>query len=120
MTLAEQLVLEAEDRATFDGEVTPAKQTHRLPPRCSIERLGDRRPPVDDHWFRVLVGDRQPADVEALRAARLLGTAVDAAEHQRGVAEIELVETLDEGLVEGIALEPSLHRAAEIGFVEIS
>ena len=51
---------------------------------------------------------------------RLLGTTVDPPEHQRGVAEVEFVEPLDEGLVEGVALESGLHRAAEVGLVEIS
>ena len=120
VALAEQLVLEAEDGATLDGEVTPTEQAHRLPPGGAVERLGDRRPPVDDDRFRVLVGDRQAADVEALRAAWLLGAAVDPAEHQRGVAEVEVVEPLDQGLVEGVALEPGLHRAAEVGLVEVS
>ncbi len=50
----------------------------------------------------------------------LLGAAVDPAEHQRGVAEVELVEALDQRFVERVALEPGLHRAAEVGLVEIS
>ena len=105
VALAEQLVLDAEDGAALDGEVAPAEQAHRLAAGGAVERLGDRRPPVDDDRFGVLVGDRQAADVEALRAAGLLGAAVDPPEHQCGVAEVELVETLDEGLVEGVALE---------------
>ena len=50
----------------------------------------------------------------------LLGAAVDAAEHQRGVTEIQLVEALDQGFVEGVALEAGLHRSAEVGLVEVS
>ena len=120
VALAEQLVLDAEDAAPLDGEVAATQQAHRLPAGGAVERLGDRRPPVDDDRLRVLVGDGQPADVEALHAARLLGAAIDATEHQRRFAEIELVESLDEGLVEGVALEAGLHRAAEAGFVEVS
>ena len=58
--------------------------------------------------------------MEALRAARMLGSTVDPPEHQRGVTEIELVEALDEGLVEGVALETGLHRAAEVRLIEVS
>ena len=46
--------------------------------------------------------------------------AVDAAEHERGVAEVEVGEALDQGLVEGVALEAGLERAAEIGLVEVT
>ena len=120
VALAEQLVLDAEDAAPLDGEVTATQQAHRLAAGGAVERLGDRRPPVDDDGLRVLVGDGQPADVEALHPARLLGAAIDATEDQRRVAEVELVESLDEGLVEGVALEAGLHRAAEAGFVEVS
>ena len=120
MTLAEQLVLQAEDGAALDGEVAAAEEAHRLPSSGAVERLGHGRSPVDDDRFRVLIGDRQPTDVEALRATRLLGPAVDPTEHQCGITEVEFVETLDERLVEGVALESSLHRAAEVGLVEVS
>ena len=129
MAVAEQLVLDAQDGAAFDGEVAAALQAHRLTAGCPVERLGHRRAPVDDDGLGVLVGDGQPADVEALRAAlglggaegrRLFGTAVDPPEHQCGIAEVELVEPLDKGFVEGVALETGLHRAAEVGLVEVS
>ena len=44
-----------------------------------------------------------------------LGVAVDAPEHERGVAEVEVGEPLDQGLVERVALEAGLERAAEVG-----
>ena len=66
VTAAEQLVLDPEHDATLDREVTPAEEAHRLPPGGPVEGLGDRCPPVDDHRVGMLVGDREPADVEAL------------------------------------------------------
>ena len=86
--LAEQLVLDAEQLAAAGGEVAAAGQAHGLAAGGPVERLGHRRPPVDDHRLLVLVRHRQAADVEGL-AARL-GLAVDPAEQQRGVAEVEL------------------------------
>ena len=44
-----------------------------------------------------------------------LGVAVDAAEDQRGVAEVELGQAVDQRLVEDVALEAGLERAAEVG-----
>jgi hypothetical protein len=49
-----------------------------------------------------------------------LGVAIDPAEHQRRLAEIEVGEPLDERLVERVALEPGLERATEIGLVEVA
>ncbi len=66
MALAEQFVLEAEQLAALDHEVPPAQQPHRAAAGGAVERLGDRRPPVDDHRLAVLVGDGETADVEAL------------------------------------------------------
>ena len=64
-----------------------------------VERLGDRRPPVDDQRLLVFVGDGQPADVKRLNArGRAVGRrvrlrlAVDTAEHQRLSADLELLE----------------------------
>ena len=56
------------------------------------------------------------------RGARIggLDVLVDAAEDQRRLAEIEVGQPLDDGLVEGVALETSLERAAEIGLVEVT
>ena len=74
---AEQLVLDAEQRAALDGEVAAADEAHRLAPGGPVERLGDRRPPVDDDRLGLLVGDGQAPDVEALggvvRASRRSG-----------------------------------------------
>ena len=116
----EELVLETEHRAPLDDEVAAAQQPHRLAPGGPVERLGDGRPPVDDDRLGPLVGDRQAADVERLGGVRALGVAVDAPEDEGRIAEVEVGEALDQGLVERIALEPGLERATEIGLVEVA
>ena len=68
VALAEQLVLEPEQLAALDGEVAAAGEAHRLTAGRPVERLGDRRPPVDHDRLAVLVGDGEAADVEALDA----------------------------------------------------
>ena len=115
---SEQLVLDAEQRAAVHGEVATAGEAHRLAACRPVERLGDRRPPVDDHRLAVLVGDGQAADVKALH--RALDEAVDAAEHERRVAEVEVGQAVDQRLVEHVAFVPGLERAAEGALVEIT
>ena len=95
-------------------------EAHRLATGGPVEGLGHRRPPVDHDRIGVLVGDGEPADVEALDAVRALGIPVDAPEHQRRVAEIEVGEPLDQGFVERIALEAGLERAAEVRLAEVA
>ncbi len=120
VTATEELVLEAEHRAPLDDEVAAAQQPHRLAPGGPVERLGDGGPPVDHDRLGPLVGDRQAADVERLGGVRALGVAVDAPEDEGRIAEVEVGEALDQGLVERIALESGLERATEIGLVEVA
>ena len=96
----EDLVFEIREYPAAAHEVAASQQAERVAPGGAEERLGDRRPPVHHHGFLMLVGHREPADIERLaravsiRAAiwaaiRLMsfGTrlrrAVDATEHQR-------------------------------------
>ena len=120
VAFAEQLVLQTQQGAALHGEVPASGEAHRLASGGTVERLGDGRPPVDDDRFALLVGDRQSADVERLQPVGRLGHPVDAAEHQRGIAEVELGQPVDHGLVEHIALVARLKRAAEGALVEVS
>ena len=71
------------------GEVAAARQPHRRAAGGPVEGLGDRRPPVDDDRLLVLVGHGEAADVEGVAAASpLSAVAVDAPEHEAGVAEL--------------------------------
>ena len=97
-----------------------AAQPHRLPTGRPVERLGHRGPPVDHDRFAVVVGDGEATDVEALELVRRFGEAVDAAEHEGGVAQIELGEPVDQGFVEHVALVARLEGAAEGGFAEVA
>ncbi len=103
----EHLVFDAEQRAASHREVTPAGETHRRASRRPVERLGDRRSPVDNDGFLSLVGDRQAADVEGLA-----GRPVDAAEHQGSVADLEVGQTAPDGLLDHVSLVAGLVRAA--------
>ena len=106
--VAEQLVLDVEQRAAPGGEVATAGQAHRFAPGGPVEGLGHRSPPVDDHRLLVLVADRDAADVEG----RGVVLAVDAPEAQRGVAQLELGEPLEHGVPDDVALEARLLGAA--------
>ena len=120
MALAEQFVLDAEQVLALDGEVAPAGQAHRVATGRPVERLGDRCAPVDHDRFTCLVGHGQAPDVEALERIRRLGVPVDATEHERRVPEIEVGQPLDQRLVERVALETGLERAAEIGLGHVA
>jgi hypothetical protein len=63
----------------------------------------------------LLVGHREAADVEALDLVGGLGVPVDAAEHQRRVAEVELRQAVDQRFVEHVALVAGLEGATERG-----
>jgi hypothetical protein len=117
---AEEFVFDPEQSRPLDGEVTSPDEAHRAATGGPVERLRHRRPPVDHHGLAILVGHGEAADVEALDRIRRLGRAIDAPEHQRRAAEVEIGQALQEGLVEGVALETSLERAAEVGFGHVA
>ncbi len=117
MTRTEQLVLDAEQLAPLHVEVPATHQTQRFTAGRAVERLGDRRPPVDHHGVGMLVGHGEAPDVEALDARTVVGP-VDAAEDERGIAQIELREPVEDGLVEHIALVAGLEGATERALVE--
>ena len=108
--LAEELVLDAEELAAPGGEVAAADEAHRLAAGGPVERLGDRRPPVDDERLAVLVGHGQAADVVAVAAVP--AGAVDAAEHEAGVAELERGQPLGDVALDHLPLPAGLLGAA--------
>ncbi len=120
VTVAEQLVFQPEQRSPVHGEVPTTGESHRFAAGGPVERLGDRRAPVDDDRLALLVGDRQPADVERLQAVGGLGHAVDAPEDERRVAEVELGQSVDHGLVEHVAFVAGLERPPEGALVEVA
>jgi len=113
MSDTEQLVLDAVQRATLHHEMPAAREPHRVATGGSVERLGHRGPPVHHHGLAIVVGDRQSTDVETLDSdgrpiIDFLGQAIDATEHQGGVTQIQIGESLHQRFVDGIALEPIL------------
>ena len=122
----EDLVFEVRQDPAAAHEMPPAQQSQRVAARSPEERLRDRGSPVDHDGFLPLVCDSEPADVEGLAGAggvrhlrvgaRLrcvrIRCAVDAAEHQRRRAELELAQTPGHGIFDHIAFESGLAGAA--------
>ena len=89
---AEVLVLDADDPATVGGQVAAEDQVHRLTAGGPVERLGHRGPPVHHQGVDVVSGDPEATDVEALDGV-VVGPAVDAAEAEGLLPDVELVES---------------------------
>ena len=120
MALAEQLVLDPEQLLALDGEVAAAGEAHRLAAGGPVERLGDRRPPVDHDRFAV-------SSATARRPMWKLSSASGDSAYRSmrpntsdEFAEIEVGEPLDQRLVERVALETGLERAAEVGLGHVA
>ena len=104
----EHLVVERGDLASVAGdEVAAAHDAHRRDRRRPVERLGDRRPPVDHQRRVVGVLHREPPDV--IRVAVL---EIEPAEAERRLADVEVGEAALGDVVGDVALEPGLVRAA--------
>ena len=115
----EVLVLQPEDRPAAHGQVPAPRQALGVEPGGTVERLGHRGAPIDDERFMVGARHRQPPDVERLtertvgrRTVPGLGQAVDAAEIERLVADVELVEPSQARPHDDVALGAGLERAA--------
>jgi hypothetical protein len=133
--VAEGFVFDREQTRTVDHEVPAAHETHRLATRCPVEGLGDRSTPVDDDGIGVAIGHRQAPDVECLGVAISwvrsvactagngeigIGVAVDAPEHKRSIADVEMVESGDDLFVEVVALVPLLERSPHLRLGEVA
>ena len=108
--LAEQLVLDGQQLAAPRGEVAAAHEPHRHPAGGPVEGLGHGRPPVDHEGLAVHVGHRQATDVEGV-ATLALG-AVDPAEHEAGVAQLQGRQPLRDVALDHLPLPAGLLRAA--------
>ncbi len=62
----EVLVLQSEHGAAAHGQVPAAGQSLGVESGSPVERLGHRRPPVDDQRLVIGTGDGQAPDVERL------------------------------------------------------
>jgi hypothetical protein len=105
-TLAEQLVLDAEQLPAPGGEVSAPHQPHRRPAGGPVEGLGDGCPPVDHQGFLVLVGDGHAADVEGVATGG--AGLVDAPEHQAGITEVQIVEAAGDAALDDLPLPAGL------------
>jgi hypothetical protein len=90
-----------EQLTTVHGEVAAAHQAHRLAAGGPVERLGDgaRQSTTTGSAFSSATARRPMWKLSMPFSARWLGLvirgAVDPAEHQRGVAQVELVSRLN-------------------------
>ena len=120
VAVAEEFVFDAEKLTALNREVAATREAHRLASRRAVERLGNRRPPVDDHRLTLLVGNGQTPDVETLHPVGTFGVAVDPAKDESCVAEVELRQTIDQRLVEDVAFVARLEGPAETGLGEVT
>ncbi len=131
-TRAEALVLDSDHLAPVEGEVPPEDQALGIPSGRPVERLGDRGAPVDDQRLVVGIVDGQAPDVEDLGrrlpvrvgalavgarsfgavAVRRLDHAVDPAEGECLVADVELFEAGEAGPDDHVPLGARLEGAA--------
>ena len=119
MTFAKQFVFKCQQFCTFNNEVAAAQQTHGFATSGAIKRFGNRRAPVNNNGLPVRVGNGETTNVEVLDIV-VLGNAIDTAEHQSGIAEVELFETVHQVFVKHVAFKPCLECSARSGRGELS
>ena len=105
--VAEELVVDIEQGTAAGRKMAAAVEAERVGSCRPIERLGSGSSPVDDYGVLSTVPHTDATDVQ--RIAKLF-VVVDAAKDQRRITDVELVETIDDVLGEGLALEPGLVR----------
>ena len=84
-----------------------ADDPHRRDGRGAVEGLGDGRSPVDDERGVLVVLDGEAPDVPGGGVVE-----VEAAEHERGVADVEVGQAPLGDVPCDVALEPGLVRPA--------
>ena len=90
--------------------MTASGQAHRIAAGGPVEGLSRGGPPVDGHRLLVVVPHRHPAHIEPVAAP--LFSPVKAAEHQRGVTDVESAEASANRIPDDLALIAGLMGAA--------
>ena len=111
--VGEVLVLDAQHLAGANGHVAPARQAQGLDAGGPVEGLGDRRAPVDHQGVEVGVGDGQAPDVIGVAGSVGAVEVVDAPEEEGLVADRQLVEAVQGGAHDDVALH-EVARAAHV------
>ncbi len=111
--ITEQFIVDSEQRSAAGGEVPPPLDTHGLAPSSPVERLGNRRAPVDDDRILLAVPDAETTDVEGF--ARFLQ--VNSAKHEGSVTEVQLCQSLDRHLNDRLAFVSVLFSAASLRLI---
>ena len=93
--------------------MTTALQTKRIGSGRPVERLGRRCPPIDDDRVLGSIPHADPADIERVV---VLATVIDATKDQRGIANVELLQSIDDVLGERLSLKSRLIGAARANF----
>ena len=107
--VAEELVVDVEELSTASGEVASSLESERVGAGCPVEGFGGACSPVDDHRVLRSIPYAHASDVERVAVSVVV---VDASEHQRCVADVELGEPVDDVLRERLSLEARLVGAA--------
>ena len=118
----EVLVLQPEHGPATHGQMAAASQALGIEAGRPVEGLGDGRTPVDHQRLVVRARDGEAADVERLAERRAVGAvrrlgprfgeAVDAAEVEGLVADVELLQAGQAGADHDVALGARLEGAA--------
>lgn len=104
--VAEEFVLDTQEFSPSRCKVTPSLETERVGTRRPVERLGGGRTPIDHNRFLGAVPHPDTTNVE--RVTKAIGCVVDATKDQRGIADVELRQTVDNVLGEHLSLEARL------------
>ena len=103
----EDLVLQTDHLAVPPTEVASAYDAHGVMGQGPVERLGRRRPPIDDERVAVLVSDGQATDVEAAAVGE-----VEATDEQTVLRDVERGEPVAGVRDRAVALEQRLRTPA--------
>ena len=122
LTFTEKLIFDIGELRAFDTEMAATHKPHRLTASRSVERLGHRRPPVDNDRLTFVIRNSEASNVKGLMHSVTVETsdAINAAKDEGRVVKVELTEAGHDLTFEHVGFPASLMCAATAGLSEVA
>ena len=107
--VTKEFVVDIEQGAPASSEVSTPLEAERISTSSAIERLGSGSAPVNDDCVLLAVPYADTANVKRVVVFTVM---IDATKNERSIANVELLESVENVLRKGISLESCLVCAA--------
>ena len=103
--ITEEFIFDIEEGLATGGEVSTSFKAKRVGAGRPVEGFRGRSPPIHNHWILAPVPHSNTADIERVV---VFATVIDTSKNQRRIANVELLQAIDDVLGERFSFKAGL------------